>query len=84
MIVDKRECYFCGSQGVLQTHHCQHGSRRRKADLYDLTVYLCPECHKRLHDQGIGDRELQKLSQAYFEELYGHDMWMREFHKNYL
>lgn len=84
MINDNLECFLCGRTGALQKHHCLHGIRRKKADQYDLTVYLCPECHQRLHDQGIGDRYLQSLGQAAFESKYGHKKYMEEFGKNYL
>lgn len=84
MISEERSCYLCGRTGVLQMHHCQHGIRRKKADLYGLCVWLCPECHRQLHDHGVGDRYLQQVAQRYFEERYGHDEWMKQFGKNYI
>ena len=84
MICEERKCYICGSTHNLQKHHCQHGVRRKAADRYDLTVWLCVYCHQKLHDKGIGDRELQQLAQIHFEKIYGHEKWMKEFHKNYL
>jgi hypothetical protein len=30
------------------------------------------------------DLELKKFGQRKFEEVYGHEMWMKEFHRNYL
>lgn len=55
-------CYLCGRGGTLETHHVIHGyGRRRLADKDGLTVRLCPECHKNLHDYGWNDRELQKI-----------------------
>lgn len=84
MIDDTKECYFCGKQGTLHIHHCLHGSRRKKADKYGLTVYLCPHCHQQLHDHGVGDLFLEKRAQKYFEDQYGHEKWMQEFGKNYL
>ena len=84
MINDRFECYLCGRTGVLHRHHCLHGSRRKAADKYDLTVYLCPECHMKLHDQGVGDLQLEQLGQVYFEDKYGHKKFMEIFGKNYL
>lgn len=84
MICEERRCYLCGRVGALQVHHCQHGIRRKKAIVFDLTVFLCPECHMRLHDQGVGDLYLQQISQQYFEQQFGHDEWMNQFGKNYL
>lgn len=84
MINDERRCYICGRTGALQIHHTLHGCRRKKADEFGLTVYLCPDCHRRLHDHGEHDRDLQKIGQRYFESKYGHDLFMEEFGKNYL
>ena len=84
MINDKFECYICGASGTLQRHHCLHGIRRKAADKYDLTVYLCPRCHMELHDHGIGDLMLEQLAQAHFEAEHGHEKYMEVFGKNYL
>ena len=84
MICDKMECYLCGQTGILHRHHCLHGSRRKAADKYDLTVYLCPECHTRLHDHGEKDLYLKQLAQAHFEDRFGHKRYMEVFGKNYL
>lgn len=84
MICDKMECYLCGQTGTLHRHHCLHGSRRKAADKYDLTVYLCPECHTRLHDHGEKDMYLKQLAQAHFEDRFGHKRYMEVFGKNYL
>ena len=84
MINDNFECYLCGRTGTLHRHHCLHGIRRKAADKYDLTVYLCPECHQKLHDKGIGDLTLEKLAQAHFEADHSHEEYMEIFGKNYL
>lgn len=84
MIDEKYRCYLCGRTGNLQKHHCLHGSRRKAADRFDLCVWLCPDCHMKLHDKGIGDRKLQKTAQKYFEDQFGHNRYMDVFGKNYL
>lgn len=77
-------CYICGRGGALQVHHMCHGSRRKMADKYGLTVHLCPACHMALHDKGTLDLELEQRAQRVFEQRYGHDEFMRIFGKNYL
>ncbi len=84
MIVADEKCYLCGKTGELHRHHCLHGSYRKMADKYDLTVYLCPRCHTRLHDMGEYDRDLQEMAQVYFEKIYGHNEFMRVFGKNFM
>lgn len=68
MINDRLECFLCGRSGALHRHHCLHGSRRKAADKYDLTVYLCPECHQRLHDRvsaiGISSSSRRSISRT--------------------
>ena len=84
---EEGECFICHiheSEGMaLQTHHCHHGSRRKKADEYGLTVKLCPLCHRLLHDKGYYDRYLQQVAQKAFENKYSHELWMEEFGKDY-
>ena len=84
MIDDKYRCHICGRTGMLQKHHCLHGSRSKAADRHDLTVWLCLHCHQELHDHGVCDLQLEQEAQRYFEEKYGHEQYMKEFGKNYL
>ena len=83
MIVEDKKCYLCGRVDGLHKHHCLHGSMRAMADKYDLTLYLCYQCHTRLHDKGEHDRDLQELAQIHFEDQYGHEEYMRVFGKNF-
>lgn len=80
---EEGECFICHSRGALQTHHCLHGSRRKKADEYGLTVPLCVFCHRLLHDKGYYDRYLEQTAQMVFENKYSHELWMEEFGKDY-
>lgn len=81
---EDRWCYLCHRTGPLEVHHVLHGSRRKMADRYGLTVYLCPECHRNLHDHGMWDIELEQVGQILFESRYGHEKFMKIFGKNYL
>ena len=80
----KDQCYLCRTGGRMELHHCLHGIRRKKADIYGLTVHLCPMCHRMLHDHGTGDLFLEQEAQRVFEGRYGREKWMQEFGKNYL
>lgn len=79
----EERCYICGKHPN-HIHHMLHGSMRKAADKYGLTCHLCAECHQRLHDKGIKDRELQIIAQAHFEELYGHEKYMEIFGKSFV
>lgn len=87
VLQDRKECFFCGSVYALEKHHCLHGSRRKIADKYGLTVYLCHECHT--GDHGVHfdrhkDEVLKRLAQKKFTEEYGEEEWFRVVGKNYL
>ena len=81
---DRSKCYLCWRPDPEHRHHLLHGSRRQKAEEYGLTVWICWKCHKLLHDKGEHDLELERVAQRVFEKRYGHELWMREFGKDYL
>lgn len=83
MIVENKRCYLCGRVDGLEVHHCLHGSYRKMADKYGLTVYLCHWCHARLHDHGEYDKDLQEMAQIYFEANHKEIDFMRVFGKNF-
>ena len=83
---DENTCFICGSYGV-ETHHCIHGTANRKlADKDGLTVNLCHQCHRNLHDKGVNDKELQALAQQKWMEYYKKsiDEFRQRYGKNYL
>ena len=92
IIQHEETCFLCGRKGVLQVHHCLHGTARRKlADQDGLVVYLCHHCHRELHDKGIGDLELQQhaeevwIEQKYFyDHTKGVQKFIQRYGKNYL
>ena len=77
-------CFICGRYCRTEVHHMTPGVRRKAADKYGLTVYLCRSCHRDLHDKGVGDLELRQDAQRYFESSHSHEEWMEIFGKNYL
>lgn len=54
VISEKPVCYFCGSGNVIR-HEVYHGSYRQKAKRLGAWVYLCPECHRQVHECGLDD-----------------------------
>jgi uncharacterized protein YlaI len=85
MIDDRKQCFICGKRHILQHHHCLHGRMRKAADKYGLVVYLCADCHRKLHDTGLHDRDLQQLAQRVFEGKYGsREEFRKIFGRSYL
>lgn len=70
IIQSDEKCYICGYIGDLETHHCWHGSNRKKADEDGLTVRLCRLCHSNLHDKGIKDRYLMEIAEKAYLSHY--------------
>lgn len=82
-----RICYLTGSTQNLDLHHIMNGSLRKKSDEFGLWVFLRHDVHMKLHQTAQGQkvaRWLKQQAQEQFERRYGHDKWMKEFHKNYL
>lgn len=67
-----QECYLCGRRDGLEVHHCIHGTaNRRLSDKDGLTVYLCRDCHRDLHDKGLNDDYLKAVAQNAWCAKYG-------------
>lgn len=80
--MDVKQCYICGRRVDLELHHMLHGTTMRPlADEDGLTCWLCSYCHRRLHDQGKFDRELQADAQRKWMEE--HNATTEEFIKRY-
>lgn len=80
-------CYLCdGRFTQCARHEVFHGAYRSKSKRLGLWVYLCPECHRTLHNLGIGDRQLKKAAQKEAKAEYGWDdkKFRSEFGKNYI
>ena len=86
MIDESEQCYICGRMYGLEKHHCIHGNGRRQlADEDGLIVYLCFECHRKLHDKGWHDHDLQFVAQVYYEAKIGTREQFRErYGKSYI
>lgn len=81
----EKECFVTGSKTQLDIHHCLHGCRRKLADEHGCWVWLRHDIHMDLHDRNKAlDRMIERACQERFEELYGHDEFMKIFGKNYL
>lgn len=78
-----------GSTENLHEHHIMHGTaNRKKSEQWGLKVWLRADWHN-MADYGVHNNKeldlcLKQIAQRKFEELYGHEMWMKEFERNYL
>ena len=91
IIQTNKECFLkdCKCSGRLEEHHIFNGPMRDKAERFGLKVYLCSYHHTMggkdcVHDNPDLKTRLKQLRQHEFELLYGHEMFMKQFRKNYL
>lgn len=86
---ERQRCYLCQRNGdvwtrQLERHHVIFGrGRRTKAEEDGLTLYLCPEHHRRVHR----DAELRNMlcaeAQEVYEMTHTREEWMRRYGKCY-
>lgn len=84
---DTSYCFICGKKPT-EIHHCMNGiGLRKKSTKYGLVIGLCKEHHtgtNGIHNNAKMASEMKAYTQYKFEEKYSHELWISEFHKNYL
>lgn len=86
---DFEHCFLCrrwlGDSGEL--HHIFGGANRKVSDKYGLVVKLCHTCHNEppygVHHNRENELRLKRFGQKAFEDIYGHEMFMKLFGRNY-
>lgn len=81
-------CYFAVCSNVpTQTHHVFGGPKRHLADEDGLTIRVCHECHREIHE-GRDSKHLQRMLHEVGQEAYmqTHSLedWMKRYGRNYL
>lgn len=86
----KKECYLTGAKTGLHKHHIFGAFNRERSETWGLWVWLKWDRHiensphRTPHNDVQIDMMLKKAGQREFEKRYGHDVFMREFGRNYL
>lgn len=81
--VEQDKCFLCGKKGNLDTHHVMNGPFRKKSEKWGGVIKVCRDCHRKIHDNPSLAKELKQGFQHTFGLLYGQNLWMKEFKKNY-
>ncbi len=81
---DMEHCIICGRSPVAWHHVINGTANRKKSDAFGLIIPLCPKHHDMIHDDQRLDIIWKKRAELKFIDLYGAEMWMETFHKNYL
>ena len=82
----EEKCFICGRQGQLEVHHAISGvSNRKNSTKYGLLIYLCMDCHRKLHDKREMEEQVKQFAQRRWEEEYGdRDEFRKIFGKSWL
>ena len=87
IISKEPKCFFCSSKDNLQIHHVFGNSLRDKSTKYGLYVFLCQHCHDELHfgkkSRNMTDK-LKSVAQEAFERFYPRELFLKEFHANFI
>lgn len=69
----EEECYACGIGGDLVRHEIYFGANRSVSKAEGTWCYLCPRCHRRVHEEPISGLNdfLKKEGQYYWEHANG-------------
>ena len=89
IISNERKCLICGTTKNLHKHHVIGGSFRNKSEKWGCWVYLCAYHHdfggkQSVHGNAKLSNRLKQQTQNTFECLYGRNVGMEVFKKNYL
>ena len=77
-------CYICKQKKKDDLNEVFEGSNRQMSMKYGLVIPICRECHNK-YDLDINLRsKYMKEAQIIFESIYSHELFMKEFKKNYL
>ena len=69
METGEAKCYICGApwQRGLERHHAIPGRGNRKiCDEWGLTIHLCSDCHRKLHDESVEYKKIKADAQRAF------------------
>lgn len=85
----EQECYISGLKNCdLVRHEVFGGALRQKSKRLGLWIYLTPHWHnmsnEAVHFNKALDTRIKMEAQEKFEQLYGHDEFMKQIGKNYL
>lgn len=88
---DEAICFICKRGGVVEFHHILNGSLRKVSEEIGAWVWLCPTCHRKIHNYRHGvdnklydPRWLKGLCQEVYETSHTTEEWMAKVHKNYV
>ena len=88
LMQDQKECYITHDLNNLHKHHIYGGPFRKKSEKYGCWCWLRADWHN-MSDYGVHNDKLLMLylrqqCQRKFEEKYSHDLFMKEFKRDWI
>ncbi len=77
------DCYFCLRQAT-DLHHIFQGPFKKASEAHNFMVYLCRECHDRVHREKAPRIHLRQMCQQEYEKVFSRDDFIKEFGRSYL
>lgn len=86
MICDEKECFLCGRTDAFHVHHVMNGvANRPLCDEDGLMIYLCHECHSKVHDNDAQlQRDLKAIAETHYLQDHTFEEWMKRYKRNYI
>lgn len=86
---NEKKCYVTGRTDGLHKHHVFYGTaNRKKSEKWGCWIWLIGDLHnlsaKGIHFDHEFDLRIKRETQRKFEELHGHELFMKEFGRNWL
>ena len=79
----EQECEICGYFCQCARHEIFYGTANRKLSIkWGMVIFICPACHRQVHDDPDLRDELEAKYQQRFEEQYPDEKFMAIFGKN--
>ena len=83
-----RVCAICDTPQNLHSHHVFGGANRKVSEKYGMKEDLCAK-HHNMSDYSVHfnkdlDLMFKKKWQTWFEDKYGHELFMQLIGRNYL
>lgn len=76
-------CYFC-LRPSQDCHHIFQGPFKKASEAHNFMVYLCRECHDRVHREKAPRIMLRQMCQQEYEKVFSRDDFINEFGRSYL
>lgn len=88
LLQDKKECFITHDTLNLHKHHIYGGAFRNKSEKYGCWVWLRADWHNMseygVHNSIVLMTILRAKCQEAFEKKYGHQLFMKEFKRDWI